>query len=126
MSEQHSPAAFAAVLTDPSHPLIVGGQAVNLWAEIYVSAEPELHTFEPFTSKVPAFTVVVPVYVFAPESASVPVPAFVTAPPLMIPLSVLDVPEFVSVSPPAAAMSPAPVTSTAFSATVPPPEQPLR
>lgn len=51
MSEQHSPAAFAAVLTDPSHPLIVGGQAVNLWAEIYVTAEPELHTFEPFTSK---------------------------------------------------------------------------
>ena len=51
MSEQHSPAAFAEVLTDLSHPLIVGGQAVNLWAEIYVAAEPELHAFEPFTSK---------------------------------------------------------------------------
>ena len=51
MSEQHRPADFAAVLTDSAHPLIVGGQAVNLWAEIYVIAEPELHQFEPFTSK---------------------------------------------------------------------------
>ena len=51
MSEQHPPAAFATVLTDPAHPLIVGGQAVNLWAEIYVPSEPELHQFEPFTSK---------------------------------------------------------------------------
>ena len=51
MSEQHRPAAFATVLADPAQPLIVGGQAVNLWAEIYVAAEPELHAFEPFTSK---------------------------------------------------------------------------
>ncbi|MCX6955844.1 MAG: hypothetical protein NTV51_27180 [Verrucomicrobia bacterium] len=51
MSEQHPPAVFAAVLTDPAHPLIVGGQAVNLWAEIYSSTEPELGQFEPFTSK---------------------------------------------------------------------------
>ena len=51
MSEQHPPAAFAAVLTDPAHPLIVGGQAVNLWAEIYAASEPTLHQFEPFTSK---------------------------------------------------------------------------
>jgi hypothetical protein len=51
MSEQHRPAAFATVLADPTQPLIVGGQAVNLWAEIYVAAELELHAFEPFTSK---------------------------------------------------------------------------
>jgi hypothetical protein len=51
MSEQHRAAAFATVLSDPSHPLIVGGQAVNLWAEIYVAAEAELREFEPFTSK---------------------------------------------------------------------------
>lgn len=51
MSELLPPAAFSAVLTDPAHPLIVGGQAVNLWAEIYVPTEPELHQFEPFTSK---------------------------------------------------------------------------
>lgn len=51
MSDQLPPAAFSAVLADPSHPLIVGGQAVNLWAEIYVSTETELHQFEPFTSK---------------------------------------------------------------------------
>lgn len=51
MSEQQPPAAFAAVLTDPTHPLIVGGQAVNLWAEIYSPSEPELGPFAPFTSK---------------------------------------------------------------------------
>lgn len=51
MPELFPPAAFRAVLTDPSRPLIVGGQAVNLWAEIYVTSEPALHEFEPFTSK---------------------------------------------------------------------------
>ena len=50
MSEQHSPVDFAAVLADPSRPLIVGGQAVNIWAEIYVPAEPALKEFAPFTS----------------------------------------------------------------------------
>ncbi len=38
-------------MADPAQPLIVGGQAVNIWAEIYVTAEPALHEFEPFTSK---------------------------------------------------------------------------
>lgn len=51
MSDHYPPAAFSAVLTDPSHPLIVGGQAVNLWAEIYATSEPALHEYEPFTSK---------------------------------------------------------------------------
>jgi hypothetical protein len=51
MSELHRPAAFAVVLTDAAQPLIVGGQAVNLWAEIYTAVEPDLGPFEPFTSK---------------------------------------------------------------------------
>ncbi len=51
MSELHRPAAFAAVLTDAAQPLIVGGQAVNLWAELYSSTEGDLRSFEPFTSK---------------------------------------------------------------------------
>jgi hypothetical protein len=51
MSDLHGPAAFAAVLSDPAQPLIVGGQAVNLWAEIYVPSEAELRQFEPFVSK---------------------------------------------------------------------------
>ncbi len=51
MPEHLPPAAFSAVLSDPALPLIVGGQAVNLWAELYAAAEAELHRFEPFTSK---------------------------------------------------------------------------
>jgi hypothetical protein len=51
MSEQHFPAAFAAVLTDAAHPLIVGGQAVNVRAEIYSPSESELGPLAPFTSK---------------------------------------------------------------------------
>lgn len=51
MSELHPPTAFQSVLTDPAQPLIVGGQAVNLWAEIYVSTQAGLQEFEPFTSK---------------------------------------------------------------------------
>jgi len=51
MPEQYPPAAFSAVLSDVARPLIVGGQAVNLWAEIYSPTEPELSQFEPFTSK---------------------------------------------------------------------------
>jgi hypothetical protein len=30
---------------------IVGGQALNLWAELYAGTAPELHRFAPFTSK---------------------------------------------------------------------------
>lgn len=50
MPETYSAADFAAVLADPSKPLIVGGQAVNIWAEIYVTSEPALAEFAPFTS----------------------------------------------------------------------------
>ncbi|HEY5913978.1 MAG TPA: hypothetical protein VJA21_25600 [Verrucomicrobiae bacterium] len=31
-------------------PLIVGGQAVNFWAEAFEEEEPELHQYQPFTS----------------------------------------------------------------------------
>lgn len=51
MPDLHRADAFASVLTDRAQPLIVGGQAVNLWAEIFAAAEPDLRQFEPFTSK---------------------------------------------------------------------------
>ena len=51
MPDDLPPKAFADVLADPARPLIVGGQAVNIWAEIYRGAEPSLSSFEPFTSK---------------------------------------------------------------------------
>lgn len=48
----HPPIDFAAVLANPEpRPLIVGGQAVNIWAEIYVSDSPGLRAFAPFTSR---------------------------------------------------------------------------
>jgi hypothetical protein len=31
--------------------ILIGGQAVNYWAERYLSAEPELKLFQPFTSE---------------------------------------------------------------------------
>ena len=45
MFELLPPAAFSAVLNDPAQPLIVGGQAVNLWAEIYASTQADLRQF---------------------------------------------------------------------------------
>lgn len=53
MSEgAHPPTDFAAVLAHPDpRPLIVGGQAVNIWAEIFVTDLPELNAFAPFTSR---------------------------------------------------------------------------
>lgn len=49
--EQRQPAAFSQILGDQALPLIVGGQAVNIWAEIYVAQEPSLERFQPFTSR---------------------------------------------------------------------------
>lgn len=49
--EQRQPAAFSQILGGHELPLIVGGQAVNIWAEIYVAQEPSLERFQPFTSR---------------------------------------------------------------------------
>jgi hypothetical protein len=42
---------LASILTLDDGAFIVGGQALNLWAERYASARPELVAFGPFTSK---------------------------------------------------------------------------
>jgi hypothetical protein len=47
----HPPADFAEVFEDPARPTIIGGQAVNLWAQYYSSKAPELARFKPFTSR---------------------------------------------------------------------------
>ncbi|OAM91913.1 hypothetical protein AW736_26395 [Termitidicoccus mucosus] len=44
------PKAFADLFGDQSKPLIVGGQAVNLWAEVMRDQSPELLRLAPFTS----------------------------------------------------------------------------
>ena len=51
MSEPpRTPADFAEILAGEESPLIVGGQAVNLWAEIYANQSPILEAYAPFTS----------------------------------------------------------------------------
>ncbi len=49
--DQHSPKEFAPIFAGVDAPLVVGGQAVNIWAELYVAAVPALKKFAPFTSK---------------------------------------------------------------------------
>lgn len=52
MGEQpRAPAEFAAIIAGDDPPLLVGGQAVNIWAELFVEAAPELAEFEPFVSR---------------------------------------------------------------------------
>jgi hypothetical protein len=48
---EHPPADFAEVFEDQALPTIIGGQAVNLWAQYYSSKAPELERFRPFTSR---------------------------------------------------------------------------
>lgn len=51
MSEQHGPAEFGEILNAPEHPLIVGGQAVNVWAEYFALRNPQIAAQQPFVSK---------------------------------------------------------------------------
>jgi len=51
MPDQHELSAFAEVLNSAEKPILVGGQAVNLWAEHYASAIPALDPLRPFMSK---------------------------------------------------------------------------
>ncbi len=50
-SPEHEPSAFAEILGAPELPLIVGGQAVNMWGYFYLTAMPTLEDFAPFVSK---------------------------------------------------------------------------
>jgi hypothetical protein len=51
MPEQHPPSAFEEIFASPERPIIVGGQAVNLWAEHYSQFDPLIKTLGPFVSK---------------------------------------------------------------------------
>jgi hypothetical protein len=48
--KQHPPVAFQRLFEVIEPPLIVGGQAVNLWALTFLGDIPQLRQFEPFTS----------------------------------------------------------------------------
>ena len=51
MSEQHGPAEFGEILSSPERPLIVGGQAVNVWAEYFAPRNAQIAAQQPFVSK---------------------------------------------------------------------------
>ena len=45
--EQRSPDEFAPILASAEQPLVVGGQAVNIWAELYTPVIPALTELAP-------------------------------------------------------------------------------
>jgi len=51
MSERHGPAEFGEILNSPEYPLIVGGQAVNVWAEYFAPRNAQIAAQQPFVSK---------------------------------------------------------------------------
>lgn len=51
MPEQHGPSEFGEILNSPERPLIVGGQAVNIWAEYYAPGNARIEAQRPFVSK---------------------------------------------------------------------------
>ncbi len=51
MAGQRSPSDFDEVFSSTDLPLIVGGQAVNLWAEVFETSSPGLRRFYPFLSR---------------------------------------------------------------------------
>lgn len=51
MAGPHSPSDFDEVFGAADLPLIVGGQAVNLWAEVFENTSPNLRSFYPFLSR---------------------------------------------------------------------------
>jgi hypothetical protein len=51
MAEQRKPGDFDEVLCLPEQPLIVGGQAVNIWADFYSRVDASLDALRPFVSK---------------------------------------------------------------------------
>lgn len=51
MAEPREPSDFAEILTLPESPLLVGGQAVNVWAEHFASKDLRLEAYRPFISK---------------------------------------------------------------------------
>ena len=50
MANRRSPSDFGEIFHAADLPLIVGGQAVNLWAEVFRGVIPELEDFHPFLS----------------------------------------------------------------------------
>lgn len=44
------PSAYSEILAGGELPLVVGGQAINIWAEVYANQAPSLADYAPFTS----------------------------------------------------------------------------
>jgi len=51
MPELHGPSEFGEILNSPERPLIVGGQAVNIWAEYFAPRNARVNAQRPFVSK---------------------------------------------------------------------------